>query len=99
MDPGAAYQSLIAEIGELLPDGATVVDAHTHLGRDEDGQTLSLAELLEFLDQVDPSARACTFPLHDPERHPGYRIPNDRVLEWAAQSGGRVYPVLPARSP
>jgi hypothetical protein len=32
------------------------------------------------------------FPLHDPERHPAYRKPNDRVLAWAAESGGRLIP-------
>jgi hypothetical protein len=32
------------------------------------------------------------FPLHDPERHPAYRVPNDRILQWASESGGRLYP-------
>lgn len=92
MDPSAAYESLAAEIGELLPAGAAVVDAHTHLGRDEDGQQLDLAALISSLDEIGPSARACTFPLHDPDRAPAYRLPNDRVLRWAEESGGRVYP-------
>src|SRR4051794_41771061 len=77
----------------LLPDGAGVLDAHTHLGVDEDGQSLELDALLAALDEVSPGARACTFPLHDPDRHPGYRRPNDRVLEWAAESGGGRGPV------
>ncbi len=92
MDVSAALESIAAEVDELLPAGALVVDAHTHLGRDEDGQTLDPGELLAFLDEVDPTARACTFPLHDPERAPAYRVPNDRVLRWAAESGGRLYP-------
>src|SRR5262245_48767553 len=37
-------------------------------------------------------ARACVFPLHDPDRRPAYRRPNDRVLDWAAESGGRLVP-------
>jgi hypothetical protein len=77
---------------ELLPADAVVVDAHTHLGRDEDGQALEPGELLGFLDQAAPNARACTFPLHDPERVPAYRIPNDRVLRWAQEAEGRLYP-------
>ena len=32
------------------------------------------------------------FPLHDPERNPAYRVPNDRVLAWAAESDGRLVP-------
>jgi hypothetical protein len=86
------YESIVAEVGELLPDGTVVVDAHTHLGRDEDGQSLELAGLIKSLDEVGPSARACTFPLHDPDRTPAYRTPNDRVLRWAEESGGRLYP-------
>ena len=31
------------------------------------------------------------FPLHDPDRRPAYRIPNDRVLQWARESEGRLF--------
>jgi predicted TIM-barrel fold metal-dependent hydrolase len=102
VDLAAAYETLAAEIDGLLPSGAVVVDAHTHLGRDEDGQSLDPAALLAFLDQVAPTARACTFPLHDPERTPAYRVPNDRVLRWAQESEGRLYPYCrldPAEDP
>jgi predicted TIM-barrel fold metal-dependent hydrolase len=92
VDAAAAFESIAAEVSELLPTGAMVVDAHTHLGHDEDGQELDSEGLLAALDEVAPSARACTFALHDPERVPAYRTPNDRVLRWAAQSGGRLYP-------
>jgi predicted TIM-barrel fold metal-dependent hydrolase len=102
VDLAAAYESVVAEINALLPLGAVVVDAHTHLGRDEDGQSLDPASLIAFLDQVGPTARACTFPLHDPERVPAYRVPNDRVLRWAQESDGRLYPYCrldPAEDP
>jgi uncharacterized protein len=102
VDFAAVFASLAAEVDELLPAGAVVVDAHTHLGRDEDGQSLDLDSLIAFLDQVGPDAQACTFALHDPERTPGYRVPNDRVLRWAAESDGRLYPYCrldPAEDP
>ncbi len=92
MDIAGAFQPLADELNALLPDSARVIDAHTHLGKDEDGQSLALAELISALDQIGPGARACTFPLHDPERVPSYRVPNDRVLRWAQESGGRLYP-------
>jgi uncharacterized protein len=92
VDPSAAYEPVVAEIDALLPAEAVVVDAHTHLGRDEDGQSLDPDGLIAALDQVGPTARACTFPLHDPDRVPAYRVPNDRVLRWARESGGRLYP-------
>jgi uncharacterized protein len=102
VDLAASYEPVVAEIRALLPDGTVVVDAHTHLGRDEDGQSLDPAGLIAFLDQVGPTARACTFPLHDPDRAPAYRVPNDRVLRWAQESGGRLYPYCrldPAEDP
>jgi predicted TIM-barrel fold metal-dependent hydrolase len=102
VDLDAGYGSVIAEIDALLPADAVVVDAHTHLGRDEDGQSLDPEVLIAFLDEVGPSARACTFPLHDPERTPAYRVPNDRVLHWAQESEGRLYPYCrldPAEDP
>ncbi len=102
MDPSDAYGSLVAEVGDLLPADAVVVDAHTHLGRDEDGQALDVAGLIASLDEASPNARACTFALHDPDREPAYRTPNDRVLRWAAESGGRLYPYCrldPAQDP
>jgi predicted TIM-barrel fold metal-dependent hydrolase len=92
VNPSAAVQALAAEVAELLPADAIVVDAHTHLGRDEDGQALDPAGLIASLDEVAPTARACTFALHDPDRTPAYRVPNDRVLAWAEESGGRLYP-------
>jgi hypothetical protein len=85
----------------LLPDGAEVFDAHTHLGLDEDGRSLTLEQLLGLLDDAG-ARRACVFPLHDPERHPAYRVPNDRVLAWAGESEGRLIPFArldPAEEP
>jgi predicted TIM-barrel fold metal-dependent hydrolase len=87
-----AQRDLLDEVARLLPPGSAVIDAHTHLGTDEDGQSLELAALLELLDVIDGDARACAFALHDPERNPAYRVPNDRVLAWAAESGGRIIP-------
>jgi predicted TIM-barrel fold metal-dependent hydrolase len=92
MDLALALESIARETEALLPDGTLVIDAHTHLGRDEDGQSLTLAQLIAFLDQVGPTARACVFPLHDPERAPAYQVPNDRVLRSAQESDGRLYP-------
>ena len=68
-----------------------MIDAHTHLGLDEDGRSLDPSQLLATLDAAG-ARRAVVFPLHDPERHPAYRIPNDRVLAWAAESEGRFVP-------
>jgi predicted TIM-barrel fold metal-dependent hydrolase len=86
-----AIAPFLAEAQQLLPVGAEVLDAHTHLGLDEDGRSLTLEQLLEQLDEAG-ARRACVFPLHDPERRPAYRLPNDRVLAWADESEGRLIP-------
>jgi len=77
--------------GPLYPPGLRVWDAHTHLGVDEDGFTQSPEELLELM-RTQGVERAFTFPLNDPDRHPAYRVPNDRVMAWAAASGGALVP-------
>ncbi|MGA0122625.1 MAG: amidohydrolase family protein, partial [Gaiellales bacterium] len=74
-----------------LAGGAGRIDPHTHLGLDEDGMSQTLDELVGHMDAAGV-ARAATFPLHDPDRGSDYRVPNDRVLEWCAASGGRVIP-------
>lgn len=91
-DRRAAFLPFAQELAELVPGGTVVVDAHTHLGADEDGRSQDLATLLGQLDTVGAESRACVFPLHDPGRHPAYTKPNDRVLDWAAESGGRLSP-------
>jgi hypothetical protein len=96
-----ALAPFLAETERLRPADAEVIDAHTHLGLDEDGRSLSLAELLGQLDRAG-ARRACVFPLHDPERKPSYSLPNDRVLAWAGESEGRLVPFArldPAEAP
>ena len=63
MDPASAYATVVAEVDELLPDGAIVVDAHTHLGADEDGQSLDAPTLLGFLDQLGPDDACLHVPV------------------------------------
>ena len=97
----SALQPFLAETRALTPDGGELIDAHTHLGLDEDGRSLTPEELLAQLDAAGAS-RACVFPLHDPERRPSYRLPNDRVLGWAGESEGRLVPYCrldPAEAP
>jgi hypothetical protein len=96
-----ALAPFLAEVERLRPADAEVFDAHTHLGLDEDGRSLELPQLLSQLDGAG-AHRACVFPLHDPERAPSYRVPNDRVLAWAQESEGRLLPFCrldPAEDP
>jgi len=97
----SALAPFLAEVERLRPAHAEVIDAHTHLGLDEDGRSLTLEQLLAQLDRAQ-ARRACVFPLHDPERKPSYSVPNDRVLAWSAESEDRLVPFCrldPAEAP
>ena len=96
-----ALAPFLTEAQRLRPPDAEVIDAHTHLGLDEDGRSLTLEQLLAQLDDAG-ARRACVFPLHDPERRPAYSVPNDRVIAWASESDGRLTPFCrldPAEDP
>ena len=96
-----ALAPFLAETARLRPADTEVIDAHTHLGLDEDGRSLTLEQLLAQLDAAE-ARRACVFPLHDPERKPAYSLPNDRVLAWTGESEGRLVPFArldPAEGP
>lgn len=96
-----ALAPFLTEARNLRPPDAEVIDAHTHLGLDEDGRSLTLEQLLAQLDDAG-ARRACVFALHDPERRPAYSVPNDRVIGWTAESEGRLIPFCrldPAEDP
>jgi predicted TIM-barrel fold metal-dependent hydrolase len=82
-----------AQLREEIPEGADVVDAHTHLGNDIDGMSGHLDELLETMDRYGVS-RANMFCLDEPDRHPAFRAGNDRTLAFAEQAGGRLVPFV-----
>jgi predicted TIM-barrel fold metal-dependent hydrolase len=96
-----ALAPFLTETRRLRPPETEAIDAHTHLGLDEDGRSLTLEQLLVQLDDAG-ARRACVFPLHDPERRPAYSVPNDRVIGWASESEGRLTPFCrldPAEDP
>jgi len=80
-------EPLRASASAVLPDDVQWTDAHTHTGcNDPDGITGTAEELLAGLDRAG-HARAVTFPTMEPGGYPPH---NDRVLEEAAASGGRL---------
>jgi predicted TIM-barrel fold metal-dependent hydrolase len=97
VDAVARAEHLVArwadELRALLPDDAEIFDAHTHLGHDIDGMVGELDQLLAIMDEYG-IARAFTFCLDEPDRHPAFRKANDRTLEFAARSGGRLIPFV-----
>ena len=76
-----------------LPPRLEIFDAHTHLGHDVDGMVGRYEELVGVMDRYDV-ARAFMFCLDEPDRHPGFRAGNDRTLEFASRSEGRLIPFV-----
>jgi len=81
------------ELRRELPDGADIFDAHTHLGMDIDGMVGVYEDLERGMEKYGIS-RCFLFCLDEPDRHPGFRAGNDRTLEHAARSGGRMIPFV-----
>jgi uncharacterized protein len=84
-----------AELRRELPQSppAEIFDAHLHLGHDIDGMVGEYDDLLRIMDSYGVS-RAFMFCMDEPDRHPGFRAPNDRTLEYAERSNGRLIPFV-----
>src|SRR4029077_7409930 len=85
----AQYERVTA----LLPEGGAPFDAHTHLGLDGDGPSLSPEQHLRIMGGGGVSAPN-VFASNEPDPEPAYRAPNDRVLEWAAEAPDRLFPFV-----
>jgi uncharacterized protein len=81
------------ELRRLLPADAELFDAHLHLGHDIDGTSGQYEELERILDTYGIS-KAFMFCMDEPDREPAFRAPNDRTLEFAERSGGRLIPFV-----
>src|SRR5215510_2277168 len=82
-----------AGLRNLMPANAEIFDAHVHLGHDIDGQT-GVYEELERINEMAGVSRCFMFCMDEPDRHPAFRAPNDRTLEYAKQSEGRLIPFV-----
>jgi len=76
-----------------LPEDVEIFDAHAHLGLDIDGMRGELDELLR-VQRAHRITRSFVFCLDEPDRHPGFRAPNERTLEHAARSDGELIPFV-----
>ncbi len=85
-----SYEAIVR--AELPPD-VEIFDAHVHLGLDIDGMRGDLEDLLRIQD-AHGITRSFMFCLDEPDRHPGFRAPNDRTLAFAERSGGKLVPFV-----
>jgi predicted TIM-barrel fold metal-dependent hydrolase len=96
-EPLSRAQELLAsydsELERMLPANADIFDAHLHLGNDIDGFSGQYEELERIMDAYGVS-RAFMFCMDEPDREPAFRAPNDRTLEHAERSGGRLIPFV-----
>ena len=81
------------ELRRELPEGAEIFDAHVHLGNDIDGMVGVFEELERIQSQYGISG-SFMFCLDEPDRHPAFRVANDRTLAFAARSDGALIPFV-----
>ena len=89
----ALVESFHAVLRDELPRDVEIFDAHVHLGTDVDGMVGDFDELLEGQTRYGISG-AFMFCLDEPDRHPAFRAANDRTLDYAARSEGRLVPFV-----
>jgi predicted TIM-barrel fold metal-dependent hydrolase len=82
-----------AEMRQEVPEGSDIFDAHLHLGHDIDGMVGDYDDLERVMERYGIS-RAFMFCMDEPDRHPAFRAPNDRTLEFAERSEGRLVPFV-----
>ena len=87
------FASYDEELRRELPVDAEIFDAHVHLGNDIDGMSGTFDELMGITDRYGIS-RCFMFCMDEPDRHPAFRAPNDRSLEYAKRSNGRFIPFV-----
>jgi predicted TIM-barrel fold metal-dependent hydrolase len=90
---GALFERFEALVRSELPEGADLVDVHTHLGTDIDGMVGDYDELERVQKRAGVSS-SIVFCLDEPDRRPGFRAANDRTLAYAARSGGWLVPFV-----
>ena len=97
VEPRDRAQALIerydAELKELLPPGTDLFDAHLHLGHDIDGMVGDYDQLEALMAKYGLS-RAFMFCLDEADHHPAFSAANNRTLEFAARSEGRLIPFV-----
>jgi uncharacterized protein len=89
----ALLRSYDDELRRLLPTDVELFDAHVHLGNDIDGFSGQYEELERIMNAYGIS-QAFMFCMDEPDREPAFRAPNDRTLEHAKRSGGRLIPFV-----
>jgi predicted TIM-barrel fold metal-dependent hydrolase len=87
------FDSYDEELQRELPADAEIFDAHVHLGNDIDGMSGAYDDLTQVADRYAVS-RHFMFCMDEPDRHPAFRVPNDRTLEYAKRSQGRFIPFV-----
>lgn len=89
----AIVDAYAVKLSSELPENAYLFDVHTHLGNDIDGMNGWPDELLGMLDRYGFD-RAFTFCMDEFDREPAFTVPNDRTLEHAERTGGRLVPFV-----
>lgn len=81
----------ISDAYKEILDNLFIFDAHTHIGRDRDGNSIGYKKLLKQMDHFDVNT-ALVFCLNNPDDNESFSKSNDKVLEASKTSKGRLVP-------
>lgn len=76
---------------EQVLENARIIDVHTHIGRDMDGQALSSPELLRHM-KANGIEKAIIFPFNDREAGKDYSSPNEKILNVYKKNPDKYVP-------
>ena len=76
---------------EQVLEDVNIIDVHTHIGKDMDGQALSSPELLMHM-KANGVGRAVIFPFNDREAGKDYNIPNQKILNIYKKNPDKYVP-------
>ena len=76
---------------EQVLEDVKIIDVHTHIGKDRDGQALSSPELLRHM-KANGIDKAVIFPFNDREAGSDYSIPNQRILNLSKKNPDKYVP-------
>ncbi|WP_018350990.1 amidohydrolase family protein [Longispora albida] len=83
----------LSQVTASAVESSPIWDAHTHLGTDTDGKTLTAEALLADLARFDV-AGAVVFPFNDPDQGEDFGVPNQRIWDACLPYSDRLVPFM-----
>ncbi len=85
------WNKQISTIYRGIIKSSPVIDAHVHLGLDDNGESSSVEAIIKEMNRMNVT-RSAIFPFSDPERGDDFHKPNEKILEAVKKYPNRFIP-------